>query len=110
MARWQEKFVSPLSKSPNISAACRAARVSRATVYRCRDEHPAFAAAWEDALASGVDKLEATAFTLANGGDSRLLEFLLKSHRRNVYGDTQRHEVAMLGGVIFLPQKAEGAE
>lgn len=42
----------------SISLAASRAGVSRATVYRWRDEDDDFAAAWTDAYESGTDRLE----------------------------------------------------
>src|SRR5438132_96271 len=86
--RWRRRFLSSLRRVPNIKAACKAANVSRQTAYRNRHDDTEFSAAWQDALDASVDELEARAFQLALGGDSRLVEFMLKSHRPSVYRET----------------------
>lgn len=110
IARWQVRFLDSLRKTPNVKAACAAAAVSRQTAYRTRESDSAFRDAWQSALGASVDELEARAFQLALEGDSRLVEFMLKSHRPTVYRETQRHEVGLLGGIVLLPAKKEGAE
>lgn len=108
--RWQERFLASLRETPNVKAACAAAGVSRQTVYRTRDADLAFREEWQSALDASVDELEARAFQLALEGDSRLVEFMLKSHRPNVYKDTTRHEVGLLGGIVILPPTRAGSE
>ncbi len=108
--RWQQRFLESLREVPNVTTACAAAGVSRQAVYRTRDADSAFRDDWQAALDASVDELEARAFQLALEGDSRLVEFMLKSHRPNVYKETQRHEVGLLGGIVLLPAKTEGAE
>ncbi len=110
IARWQRRFLESLRATPNVKAACAAAGVSRQTAYRTRDGDSEFREAWQSALDASVDELEARAFQFALEGDSRLVEFMLKSHRPAVYRETQRHEVGLLGGIVLLPAKKEGAE
>lgn len=108
--KWQQKFLNALKKTPSVKHSCLAAGVSRSTVYRQRETDAAFAEKWDENIAGAVDDLEVVAFKLASEGDSRLIEFLLKSHRPQVYRDIQRHEVGVAGGIILLPAKAEGNE
>ncbi len=108
--RWQQRFLASLREVPNVTSACAAAGVSRQTAYRTRDSDSEFREAWQSALDASVDELEARAFQLALEGDSRLVEFMLKSHRPAIYRETQRHEVGLLGGIVLLPAKKEGAE
>ncbi len=107
---WKERFLVSLRAVPNITTACAAAGVSRQSAYRTRAEDSVFAEKWTDALDKSIDALEARAFEIAMEGDTNLLQFILRAHRPETYKETQRHEVGLVGGVIFLPQKAEGAE
>ena len=107
---WRRAFVKTLAKVPNVSLAAKAAGVSARTAYNHRDDDPEFAAQWLDALNKSVDKVEAIAFELASEGEPRLIEFILKSHRPAIYRETQRLDVGLLGGIVILPQKEEGAE
>ena len=110
LAKWSAAFLKVLRKTPNVKAACKAARISRETAYKYRREDAEFAAQWADAIGHSVDELEATAFKLATEGDSSLISFLLRAHKPDIYNPTQKHELGVLGGVVFLPQKAEGSE
>src|SRR6266498_735356 len=108
IARWQALFLQALRKAPNVAHACRVAKVSRFTAYKFREDDAAFAAKWEEALSASVDRCEEKAFDMAWKGDSQLLQFILKAHRPAVY--RERSEVAVAGGIIFLPAKAQGSE
>ena len=108
LARWQAAFLQALRKAPNVTHACRVARVSRFTAYKFREADAAFAAKWEEALSASVDRCEEKAFDMAWKGDSQLLQFILKAHRPSIY--RERIEAAVAGGIIFLPAKKEGSE
>jgi len=55
----QVQFVSMLAETCSVTAAARAAGVAVAICYRWRGESPAFAAAWDAAIAITYDRLEA---------------------------------------------------
>ena len=108
LTRWEQRFLDALRKTPHIGLAAKAAGVSRETCYKHRRDNPLFAAAWQSALEESIDDLEAKAFDLALKDNVPLIQFLLKAHRRNVYGDVSRHQHELLGKVVFmLPEKEE---
>jgi hypothetical protein len=109
-ARWRGRFLRALRQTPSVKHACVAAGIDRATAYRHRQQDEAFAEQWVDAIQASVDELEHKAFQLALAGDSNLITFMLRCHKPNVYRDTQRHEVGLLGGIVLLPPKENGAE
>ncbi len=109
-ARWRATFLRALRQTPSVKHACLAAGIDRATAYRHRIEDDEFAAKWQDAIQASVDELEHKAFQLALEGDSNLITFMLRCHKPQVYRDTQRHEVGLLGGIVLLPPKEKGAE
>jgi hypothetical protein len=102
---WWAPFLDALGKSAVVLLACRAAGVSRATVYRHRARSGRFARRWDDALEDAVDMLEAEARRRALHGTDRpvyyrgeavgtvreysdtLLIFLLKASRPERYRD-----------------------
>jgi hypothetical protein len=112
IAKWQNKFIDALGKTPSVTHACLAAGINRTRAYEHRKKNPEFAARWEDALGRSIDDLEAKAFQLAlNGEDhvaANLITWLLRCHRPEVY--RERSEVAVAGGIIFLPTKQKGDE
>lgn len=110
VVRWQDRFLESLREHPNVTVACRAARISRQQAYRARGDDPQFAADWQEALDKSVDELEARAFQIAMEGDTNLLQFILRAHRPETYRETQKHEVGLVGGIVLIPTKTEGAE
>ncbi len=80
------KFLESISQGNTVCDAVKAAGVSRATVYRWRDEDPDFSQAWYDAREDYVDSLETMAKKRAAVSTAMLI-FLLKSYRPQVFGD-----------------------
>jgi len=88
-----DRFLDRLRNSGNVRASCKAAGVPRRTIYNWRSKWVTFADEWDDALDDACDILEAEAWKRAVDGQSdRLLMFLLKAHRRAVYGDVIQQE------------------
>ena len=73
-----------------VTAACKAAKVDRATFYRWREQDPVFAAQCDDAFQSALDLIEMRAMTMAAAGDGPMIRFLLSRRRPEVYGDKSR--------------------
>lgn len=92
---WVPAFLAHLSKSANVRASCAAAGVSRKTAYARRRSNSEFASEWNDALEDALDILESIAFKRAAEKSDLLVIFLLKAHRRELYGDR-------------LPEKSSG--
>ena len=104
-------FLDRLSKSPNVSAAAKAAGYSRNYFYDLRKVDSVFAAEWQDALDQSLDAAEGELYRRAVRGVSKpvfylgqevgkvkeysdtLLIFLLKSHKPEVYKETVRNEM-----------------
>lgn len=68
---WEAAFLAELSKTGNVSAACRKAKISRTIAYRYRDESEEFAAKWLDSIETATDELEAEAWRRAVRGVRR---------------------------------------
>lgn len=111
---WKALFVAALAKSPNITAACQRAKVSRSWAYAQRTDDPEFAAAWDEALEMALDKAVGEAYRRGVEGvitkikytpdgskvvertreySDTLLMFLLKAHRPEKYKETVRSEL-----------------
>ncbi len=104
-ARRKAVFLDVLRTTANVSAACRAAGVSRARAYQHRTQDKAFKEEWENAQEEALDNLEETLRRRAIEGiekpvyyagkecgtvvsyNDNLGMFLLKSRRRHIYGD-----------------------
>lgn len=97
--RARAKFIEHLAASCNVSAACRAANISRAAAYAWRAEDDAFSQEWADAEAEAIDNLEGVAYERAMTGQSdRMVEILLKGHRPERYVERRQHELSGPGG------------
>ena len=90
-------FLNRLKSSGNIRASCEAAGIPRRTAYNWRGKWSTFSAEWDDALNDALDILEGKAWERAAQHSDRLLMFLLKAHRRDVYGDKQELDVTSGG-------------
>lgn len=95
---WHDAFLGDLAENCNVSAACRAAGITRTTAYSHRDSDPVFAAAWDDAIEAGIGELELAARKRAMETSDTLAIFLLKSHRPDVYRENKRTELTGANG------------
>lgn len=102
------RFIAVLARCGNVSTAARAAGLSRSRAYELRREDPAFAADWQDALHEATDAIAWEARRRALQGvarpvfyqgrqvgewrqySDRLLQFLLRAYRPEVYGPCRR--------------------
>ncbi len=82
----KERFLVAHQLGASVTDAAKAAGVNRGTLYRWRDTDPVFAEAWRVARDKLVDGLEIEACIRAVEGNDRLLMFLLKSYRPQVFG------------------------
>jgi hypothetical protein len=93
-------FLTTLRDTGNVRLSCSQAHVDRAVVYRRKADDPPFGIAWEEAHEEAIDTLDAIARQRAMGGSDLLLIFLLKAHRRPVYGErievTKRESVNLV--------------
>lgn len=95
---WTVVFLAFLRKMPNVMRAAKAAGVSRAMAYKERDADPWFREQWDEAIADAIENIEAVALDLAKLRDPKhngLRMFMLKSHKREQYGD--RGELMLKG-------------
>ena len=89
-----DRFLDKLRHSGNVRLSCKAAGVPRRTAYNWRDKWKTFADEWAEALEEALDILEAEAWRRAvEESSDRLLMFLLKAHRRGLYGDKQELDI-----------------
>lgn len=65
---WQIKFCLVLRESRSVTTACKAIQASRREVYAAREADPVFKQRWDDAFASNIDDLEASAMRRAIDG------------------------------------------
>ncbi|MBX9943780.1 MAG: hypothetical protein K2Y40_06845 [Reyranella sp.] len=98
-------FLHHLGRTGSVTLAAARAGLPRRALYKRRDADAAFAARWDEALQLGIDRLQDDAMRRALHGtargvfrngrqvgsvqqyDNRLLQFLLKAHRPETYGE-----------------------
>ena len=103
----RKAFLKCLANGDSVQNSANVAGVARGTVYRWRQEDESFAADWDMALDSGVDRLEDEAYKRALDGSDTLLIFLLKSKRPGVYSEKLRQEISGPNGGPVQVQKIE---
>lgn len=102
---WVSGFLNALEQLPDVSKACQLSGVSRTVAYARRKSVKSFAEAWDKAIAAGIERAEGEAWRRAVEGCDKpvfhqgeqcgsireysdtLLIFMLKAHKRTVYGD-----------------------
>jgi hypothetical protein len=98
-------FFHHLGRTGSVTVAAQRAQLRRSTLYQRRQDDEAFAERWEQALDLGIERLQDNAMNRAMNGtprpvvrngqqvgsvrhfDNRLLQFLLKAHRPDLYGE-----------------------
>jgi len=98
---WSLLFLQTLGATGNVSAACKAADVSRATVHRHRAKYPEFAEAWDDSLEDALDKLEGVLWKEGANGHIRAIELVLKA-RRPIFREGNKQEVTVNNNNVNL--------
>jgi hypothetical protein len=113
---WKPAFLQALEVEGTVFAACHNAGICRSTAYRMRQRDEQFALQWADVESKVTDKLERKAVELALGGDTKMLEFLLKARRPDTYRENMRLEQTIQvttngGAMVEDPELAkEGRE
>lgn len=90
--RQRDEFLRLIGQGISTSTAAKGAGSSRTTVYRWRQDDAKFAAAWDDAKETGLDRLEDKALQLAHAGSEKLIIFLLKAGRPEKYRENIKHD------------------
>lgn len=83
--RAKATFLKAFASMPNVSTACKRAKISRETAYEWREQDLDFAADWDAAAEASCDALEDVARQRAIETSDTLLIFLLKAHRPLLY-------------------------
>lgn len=100
---WRARFLVALAMRGNIAYACRVAGVGRQAATENKLRNPQFEQAWNLALQTAVDKVEEAAWDLALGSDTyapdkTMIQFMLKHHKADTYGDKRTVEHTGPGG------------
>jgi hypothetical protein len=89
---WRPIFLEAYGRLGIISGACKVAKVSRTNVYAERVRNPEFAEAWDEVEQHGIDEVELAARMNALAGNAPMQMFLLKTRRRELYGESSGNE------------------
>lgn len=81
----KDDFLAALESGGTIADACRVVEISRSTAYRAKEADPEFSAKWDENDQRVIDDLERVAFKRATEGSDRLIEFLLRAKKPDVY-------------------------
>jgi len=95
---WRRRFLDGFKRTGTVTGGCADAGIHRSSAYRERQRSEKFALEWADIEEQVTDKLEATALLLALKGEVRLIEFLLKARRPDVYREHHLLEHTGPGG------------
>jgi hypothetical protein len=90
-----------LRERPVYVFACRKARIGRPAFHQWRRDDPEFAERVKNAREEGYDAIEDALNSRALKDDTVAGIFMLKSHRREVYGDKIEHTHS--GLITFAP-------
>ena len=104
-----EIILEALREKPTYSSAARKARINRRTLNRWRNADPDFNQACIDARNEGLDALEDKLIERGMKNDTTAGIFMLKSLRREIYGDKQ--EISGPGGeslTIMITERQDG--
>jgi len=106
MNRTETKFLmkrvlSAYAKTGIIGNACDEAGVPRSYHTYWMKTYPRYVELFSELRERFVDSIEAVAIERAKGGSDSMLQFMLKAHRREVYGD--KSEVDVKGGTGIAP-------
>jgi hypothetical protein len=110
-----DAFFHHLGRTGSVTVAANRAQLRRSSLYQRRQDDEEFAERWAQALDLGVERLQDNAMNRAMNGtprpvwrngqkvgsiqqfDNRLLQFLLRAHRPEIYGERKN------GGLPALP-------
>ena len=90
---WRPVFLEAYGRLGIISGACKVAKVGRTNVYMERVRNAEFAAAWDELEQHGIDEVELAARMNALAGNASMQMFLLKTRRRELYGESGNEEL-----------------
>ncbi len=121
-------FLDELAETGAVAAAAERAGLHRSTLYDLRRRNKDFAARWDAALQLGLDRLQDHAVVRATVGeetpvwqrgqqvgtirkpDNRLLQFLLKAHRPEVYARPAAPPATEAAGMSDFARRLREAE
>jgi hypothetical protein len=123
--RWPKRFLEVFRQTGIVRAAAEAAGVDRTMAYKLRDKNPKFAAEWDKAILESTELLELHCLQRATQGETeevwmntkegpkkvstkkvksdRLLEFMLRARKPQIYRDNVNAEITGPNGTPLAP-------
>jgi hypothetical protein len=83
-------FLRHLEDRGSVSLAAQRTGIARNTVYERRKVDADFALGWKNAMEVAADALRDTAIARAREGDNRMLMFLLRTLKPDIFGQARR--------------------
>ena len=110
-AQEREKFLEVLRTTFNVSRAAAVIGRNRTSLYKLRQSHPEFAAAWDEVIEQCLDDVEQVVFENALAGKQPVNNIFLLRHRRaNVYGEKVKVENDVHHEVIVQLFRSPGSK
>lgn len=88
-----ERLYVALEQNPRTLAACKKVRISMHAFYQWQRRYPEFKALMDEARYSGFGAVEDALIGRATRNDTTAAIFLLKSWRRERYGEQPKHNI-----------------
>ncbi len=107
-----EKFFSTLADTLNVTVSAKAAKFDRTTAYAWKRKNPEFKKRWDEVIESSLDDLELSTLNRAKDSSDTLAIFLLKTRRREIYGQEQErfNATESAAKVMVIMQNADEAD
>ena len=105
----QERICNLLAKSNTIVTTCDTVGISERTYHEWCEKQPQFLRATSRARGEARKKL-VKVLVDASKLDWRAAAFLLSHCWPREFSELQRQEIGVVGGVVLVPQKQDGAE
>ena len=84
---WEAKFLDALRVHANVSAAAKAAGITRIAAYLRRKKNATFSAKWDTAIEEAIDGIELAVTNASLQGDMATARWFLSRRRPHIYGD-----------------------
>lgn len=107
MADMKDRFLIAFQWGAGVGEAARFAGIHKATLYRWRKEDPDFADAWRQSRNDLVNQVELHVFKRALAGNDRLLMFILKSYKPDIFHQRQHQPKPSKSRAVGLLELAE---
>ena len=88
-------FIVELARCGNVSKAAAFIGTSRQRIYEWRRQHPKFKEDWDHTMETWIDRIESIGIQQAIDGNTSMIQFLLRSWRRDRYDAEMQLRLAL---------------